>query len=177
MAESCHFDDDFESEDVDEDSEEDLIWYYVFRGFEYKEMSLLLLKNYDVEISLSTLKRQIKSYGLRRRRPEYNMDEFKGSIQTFINGHGSLQGCRSVWHKLQLRATRVPRVVVQELREMNPEGTEARKGHRLRRRVYQNPGPNYSWQCDGYDKLRPFGFPIQYMVAFMVGVGRSCGYM
>ena len=43
---------------------------------------------------------------------------------------------------------------------MDPEGSELRKAHRLRRRIYQNPGPNYSWHCDGYDKLKPFGFPI-----------------
>ena len=64
-------------------------------------------------------------------------------------------------HTQQLRGTRIPRVVVQEpLREMDPEGTETRKGHCLRRRVYHNPGPNYSWHCDGYDKLKPFDFPI-----------------
>ena len=32
--------------------------------------------------------------------------------------------------------------------------------HRLKRRVYQNPGPNYSWHIDGYDKLKCWGFPI-----------------
>ena len=35
-----------------------------------------------------------------------------------------------------------------------------RKAHRLKRRRYHNPGPNYSWHCDGYDKLKPYGFPI-----------------
>ena len=81
MAESCHFDDDFESEDIDEDSEEDFIRYYFFGGSEYKEIILLLLKDNDDEISLSTLKRRIiKSYGLRRQRPEYNIDEVKASI-------------------------------------------------------------------------------------------------
>ena len=43
---------------------------------------------------------------------------------------------------------------------MDPEGSELRKAHRLRRRIYQNTGPNYSRYCDGYDKLKPFGFPI-----------------
>ena len=133
----------------------------LFRGFEYKEIVLLLLKNYNIQMSLSTLKRRIKGYGLRRQRPEYNIDEVRAFIQTIINGHGSLQGYRSVWHTLQLRGIRIPRVVVQELlREMDPEGTELRTGHRLRRQIYHNPGPNYSWHCDGYDKLKPFGFPI-----------------
>ena len=93
--------------------------------------------------------------------PEYNIDQVRASVQTIIDSHGSLQGYRLVWHILQLRGTREPRVVLQELlREMDPEGSDLRKAHRLRRRIYQNPGPNYSRYCDGYDKLKPFGFPI-----------------
>jgi len=30
----------------------------------------------------------------------------------------------------------------------------------LRRRTYQNPGPNYAWHIDGYDKLKHWGFPV-----------------
>ena len=53
------------------------------------------------------------------------------------------------------------RIVVQQLlKEFDSEGTEMRKAHRLKRRRYHNPGPNYSWHCDGYDKLKPYGFPI-----------------
>lgn len=52
-------------------------------------------------------------------------------------------------------------MVVQDLlRELDPEGSESRKAHRLKRRVYCNPGPNYAWHIDGYDKLKPWGFPI-----------------
>ena len=40
-------DDDFELGKEDEDSEESLLRYYFFRGFEYKEIILLLLKNHD----------------------------------------------------------------------------------------------------------------------------------
>ena len=127
------------------------------RGFEYKEIVLFLSKNH----SISTFKRRVKRYGLRRQLPDYNIAEARASIQSIIDGPGCLQGYRSVWHTLQLRGTRIPRIVVQELlRELDPEGTELRKAHRLTRRKYQNPGPNYSWHCDGYDKLKPFGFPI-----------------
>ena len=51
---------DFELRKEDEDSEESLIRYYFFRGFECKEIILLLLKNHNIEMSLSTLKRRIK---------------------------------------------------------------------------------------------------------------------
>ena len=30
----------------------------------------------------------------------------------------------------------------------------------MKRRTYQNTGPDDAWHCDGYDKLKPFGFPI-----------------
>lgn len=80
--------------------------FYFFRGFEYKEIILLLLKNHGIEMSLRTLKRRIKSYGLRRQQLEYNIDQVRASVPTIIDGHGSLQGYRSVWHTLQLRGTR-----------------------------------------------------------------------
>jgi hypothetical protein len=35
-----------------------------------------------------------------------------------------------------------------------------RKQHKLKRRVYQNPGPNAVWHADGYDKLKPYDFAI-----------------
>ena len=41
-------------------------------------------------------------------------------------------------------------------KEQRKEGRTAR----LRRRAYRNNGPNDTWHCDGYDKLKPFGFPI-----------------
>ena len=50
----------------EEEDEEGLIRYYFFRGFAYKENSLFLFKNHGIEMSLSTLKRRIKQYGLRR---------------------------------------------------------------------------------------------------------------
>ena len=92
--------------DAEKDSEESFIRYYFFRGFEYKEIILLLLKNHGIEMSLRTLKRRIKSYGLRRQQLEYNIDQVRASVPTIIDGHGSLQGYRSVWHTLQLRGTR-----------------------------------------------------------------------
>ena len=87
-----------------------------FRGFEYKEIILLLLKNHGIEMSLRTLKRRIKSYGLRRQQPEYNIDQVRASVSTIIDGHGSLQEYRSVWYTLQLRGTRESRVVVKEMK-------------------------------------------------------------
>ena len=40
------------------------------------------------------------------------------------------------------------------------QDSRLRKAHRLQRREYLNPGPNFCWHADGYDKLKSFGFPI-----------------
>ena len=55
----------------------------------------------------------------------------------------------------------VPRQEVQSpIRMIDPAGVEERKCHRVKRRKYESPGPSYCWHVDGYDKLKPFGFPI-----------------
>ena len=148
--------------DVDFD-EESVIKYYFSRGFEYQEILHFLHKNHDHHISYSTLLRRLKQYGISRRNPNtlHQMDDVRKRVQEILNGPGSAGGYRSVWHTLELEGLRVPRVVVQQLLvEFDPEGVSARKAHRLKRRVYKNPGPNYSWHLDGYDKLKPWGFPI-----------------
>lgn len=149
-----------EIEDDDED-EEGLIRYYFFKGFEYEEIRLLLYNYHDIELSLSTLKRRIRDFGLQRRNPDYNLDIVRNAVRTLLDGPDSLRGYRSIWHSLQLNGIRVPRIVIEQIvRELDPEGVQQRAARRLRRRVYHNPGPNHSWHCDGYDKLKPFGFPI-----------------
>ncbi len=70
-------------------------------------------------------------------------------------------GYRSMWHALRSSGHQVPRNVVERLmRELDPEGCQIRRAKRLRRRTYRVPGPNYCWHTDGYDKLKPYGFPI-----------------
>ena len=45
-------------------------------------------------------------------------------------------GYRTVWHTLEMEGFRVPIIVVQEIiRELDPEGTELRKSHCLKRRT------------------------------------------
>lgn len=50
--------------------------------------------------------------------------------------------------------------VLEGQRLLDPEGVELRRRHELRRRIYQNRGPNYAIHIDGFDKLKPYGFPI-----------------
>ena len=66
-----------------------------------------------------------------------------------------------MWHALRTQELQVPRHVFKQLmRELDPEGCQSRRAKRLRRRSYRVPGPNYYSHADGYDKLKPYGFPI-----------------
>ena len=66
-----------------------------------------------------------------------------------------MRGYRAMWHTLRLDyGIQAPRRKVEGiLQQVEPEGTALRKGYALRRRSYTNPGPNFAWQVDDYDKL------------------------
>lgn len=156
------------SDDSDSDTEcnfdeEAIITYYFNRGFEYNEILLFLVKYHNHHISYSTLLRRLRQYGLSRQKQpsEEVLNEVRKRIKEIIDGPESMGGYRTVWHTLELEGFKVPRIVVREIiRELDPEGTELRKSRYLKRRQYHNPGPNYALHVDGYDKLKPWGFPI-----------------
>lgn len=122
------------------------------------------LSRFNINISRSTLLRKLKFYGLSRRRGPISNDVYinvRRRIGEILDGPGSCGGYRTVWHTLRKEGFQVPRQIVQNiLKDLDPLGIEARKAHKLRRRLYKNPGPNYAWHIDGYDKLKPWGFPI-----------------
>ncbi len=154
-----------ESDATDDErfDEEGLIRYYFSKGMMYNEIIEFLRKYHDYSISYSTLLRRLKQYHLSKRNNlnDGKIVEARSRIQDIISGPGSVGGYRCIWHALELEGIRIPRIVVQEiLRELDPEGTELRKARRLKRREYINPGPFFAWHMDGYDKLKPWGFPI-----------------
>ena len=146
--------------------EEETIKYYFSCGYDYNEILLFLSKHHNCEMSYSTLLRRLKEYGLKRRnligpRLEDAFQRVQARIRELVNGPGSSMGYRAIWHCLKMEGLNVPRNIVENiLKEIDPEGTELRKKHRLKRRLYRNPGPNHAWHLDGYDKLKPWGFPV-----------------
>ena len=145
------------------ENEREAIESYFFSGYEYKTVISFLSKYHDINISLSTLKRRLDEYGLKRKNSdEFNDENIAEIVQQELDGPGCVSGYRSMWHTLRLKhGLCVPRDKVQRiLKELDPDGTEERKRHRLKRRVYTSNGPNECWHVDGYDKLKPFGFPI-----------------
>ena len=79
-----------------------------------------------------------------------------------LDGPSCMSGYRAMWHTLRLKyGLCIPSSTVQSLlKELDPVGTEKRRKHRVKRRTYSSNGPNECWHVDGYDKLKPFGFPI-----------------
>ncbi len=145
----------------EEESEENIIRHYFKKGFTYEEIRMFLETRHNIMISLRTLKTRLAAMGLKRRNVIYDINNVRERIQQEINGPGCSGGYRSVWHTLRLEGMQVPRQQVQEtLKELDPEGCEERRAKCLRRRKYRNPGPNHAWHMDGYDKLKPYGFPI-----------------
>lgn len=145
----------------DSEDERAITEYYFARGLQYNTIIDFLSKRHGISMSERTLRSRLNVYGLRRRSPDYNLDEIRELMQEKLQGPACMGGYRSMWHALRISGHQVSRNVVEQLmRELDPEGCEIRKARRLRRRTYRVPGPNHCWHTDGYDKLRPHGFPI-----------------
>ena len=117
-----------------------------------------------MKMCLRTLKSRLRSYGLSRRKiPSVSLlNRMESIMQNDLNSPRSMCGYRSSWRNLRLNhGVNVSRdLVMTTLRNLDPIGSAARRYHRLTRRRYVVFGPNYSWHIDGYDKLKPYGFPI-----------------
>lgn len=144
------------------DDEDEIIKFYFERKYEYKTILLFLEKYHGIKISRGTLLNKLSALGLRRRELNVDEDAVRHIILRELQGPGRLLGYRPMWRKLhQKYGINVPRYAVQYLlRELNPEGSRLRQARRLKRRDYLNPGPNFCWHSDGYDKLKPYGFPV-----------------
>ena len=146
---------------VSDDPEGSIIAYYFSRGYKYEVITEFLSKFHGITMSVRTLKNRLRQLKLRRRMAAVDIDVVQEQIMNELSGPGCQGGYRSMWHTLRLQNIQVPRHVVAELmREMDPEGCERRKSKSFKRRSYFSSGPNYTWHVDGYDKLKPYGFPI-----------------
>ena len=116
-------------------------------------------------MSRTSLHHRLKRLGLSRRFRDNAdadfLDMVRERIRNIITGPGSLSGFRAIWHSLQLQGIRVPQTFVREvIKDVDPVGVDLRRRRRLRRRMYVNPGPDFAWHIDGFDKIKPFGFAI-----------------
>ena len=132
-------------------SEREIIEYYFNCGYENKVILDFLATYHENNMSLRTLKRRLREYGLRRRNIPLDDEIIRNLIEIESNGPGELRGYRAVWHALRIKHhIHVPRRKVERiLREINPEASMQRRERRLRRRTYFSYGPNFCWHVDG----------------------------
>ena len=144
--------------------EKDIIWNYFQAGYHYEVIVMFLRLYHNINISKRTLERKLSYYGFQRREfSNVTINELKNVIESEIQGPASMRGYRGLWHSLKTNYGIIVQrdIVMNVLKEIDPEGTNMRKARRLRRRKYVSEGPNSCWHADGYDKLKPYGFPIQ----------------
>ena len=143
-------------------SQNDAIENYFTLGFTASEILSFLLNVHGIRLNFKQQRRILKNRGCTRRGQSTDISIIVRAVEEELRGSGSIIGYRSMHQRLttdhHLIVTR--NVVCQVLQILDPEGVQARSGHRLRRRNYSTKGPNYLWHIDGYDKLKPFGFCV-----------------
>ena len=138
-----------------------LIKRYFEAGLQYHEIILILAFRHKVHVSLRTMNRILRKLHLKRKNCPIDTREIISNFQYEIQESGGCLGYRSMHHRLILSGYQCNRETVRlALKSLDPEGVDMHKTHRLTRRRYTNPGPNYLWHLDGNDKLKPFGLGI-----------------
>lgn len=132
------------------------------RNYEVLEILLTLALKHNILISKSTLERRLKSMNLKKYKVQSPINEIISKIMDELQFSGQLLGYRSMWKRLILtHKLNVKRETIQLLlKEIDPEGCLIRMQKKFKKRIYSTPGPNHIWHIDGYDKLKPYGFPI-----------------
>jgi len=82
-------------------SEEDLVKFYHSKGYTYEVILQFLRKYHGVLLSLSSLKRRLRDFGLRKREILGDEDRIREIVRRELQGPGSLLGYRGMHTKLR----------------------------------------------------------------------------
>lgn len=139
-----------------------LIKQYFLSGFSYNEIIAMLEGLHQAKLSLRQLNRILRDEGMFRRHSKSSLDSVIDFVDNEIkHTSGSCFGYRLMHQTLRSKGYVVDRETVRHvLKSLDPDGVDMRSRKKLKRRKYVSPGPNFTWHIDGYDKLKPFGFPI-----------------
>ena len=112
--------------------EMELISHYFHLGYEYEVILEFLKQYHDVSLSMRSLKRKLREYGLRRNANDVDEPRLRNIIRSELRCSGGSLGYRAVWYSLRLEhKVHVPRRLVAEIiREMDPEGVQNRRRRR-----------------------------------------------
>ena len=140
-----------------------LITEYFRQSYTNKEIVSLLATIHGIFLSVRSLKMTLRRLNLRRR-VQITDDLLQNTLEAIekeLSESGCSLGYRAMWRRLQKKGIKIPRDTVRKaLLELDPHGVQQRYRRRLQRRNYVNPGPDFVWHIDGYDKLKPYGFAI-----------------
>lgn len=146
---------------------------YFHKDYSYKAILHLMKIKFGLKISMRSLSRIFRRHGMKRKNiQESPPEQIVLAIVMEIRDVGCNLGYRAMWQRIrkvyQLKVKQ--KTVMSLLREIDPDGVEARCRYRLKRRLYKVPGPNFLWHSDNHDKLKRFGFP---MYGFIDGSSRK----
>ena len=112
-------------------------------------------------ISMRTLKRITKRCGLYRHKYHSDILQVVAFIASHCESYGQMHGYRWMHYKCLKNSLVVSQETLRTVMHiLDPEGIANRKAHKLQRRKYVNPGPNFVWHIDGYDKPSRYGICI-----------------
>lgn len=140
---------------------EHLVEFYFKLGFKQTEILESLAHIHGMLISRRTLKRVLSKAGLFRRKHYSDILDIALHLVQQIEMSGQLHGYKLMHLKCIQDGLIVNQNTVRLLLQiLDPDGVSLRKRNRLRRRMYANPGPDFLWHIDGYDKIKPYGICI-----------------
>ena len=97
-------------------------------------------------ISMRTLKRITKRCGLYRHKYHSDILQVVAFIASHCESYGQMHGYRWMHYKCLKNSLVVSQETLRTVMHiLDPEGIANRKAHKLQRRKYVNPGPNFVW--------------------------------
>ena len=132
-----------------------IIPLYFKNGFPCGTILKFLKEHHNIVVSLRTLKSTLEEYALRRTRNDNNLEKVYHAISSHLQGPRSLQGYRSVWHRLcSSMGVFVPcNSVTSLLRELDPQDVSIRRQKKLKSCCYHSLGPSDCWHITVTIKL------------------------
>ncbi|KAF8256598.1 hypothetical protein EI94DRAFT_1710840 [Lactarius quietus] len=136
---------------------------YFHLGMNDKEIASSVMDHFDPAhygLSVITVCRRWKEWGLESTRQQKHTLQ---SIVTHVNEvkkHFPNRGAETIRKALLIESKiRVPRPIILEyLRQTEPEADEARRYKKFKRRTFIAIGPNEMWCLDQHDKFKRYGF-------------------
>lgn len=142
---------------------DELIMLYFSQSYTHQQIITFLSTVHGIYLCVRQLKRILRNMKLTRKNVQTDEELYKAIriVQEELKGSGKNMGYKAMWQRLREKQIKVTQHSVRNiLKSLDPAGVELRKRRRLKRRDYVNPGPNFAWHMDGYDKLKPYGFAI-----------------